>query len=138
MIIGFTGTQLGITLRQHGALEEQLVALAPTEVRHGDCIGADAQFSLLVRRVDKDIKIILHPPSNSSKRAFCDADVILPPANYLVRNHAIVDASDLLIVCPKVMEMELRSGTWATYRYAKKVGRPRIVIYPDGSVVKRI
>jgi len=50
----------------------------------------------------------------------------------LTRNHDIVDCTELLIACPKSMKEELRSGTWATVRYARKLERPVIIIYPNG------
>lgn len=49
------------------------------------------------------------------------------------RNHDIVDATEWLIATPKKFE-EIRSGTWATVRYAKKVKKPVTIIWPDGSI----
>jgi hypothetical protein len=60
--------------------------------------------------------------SDDSKRAFCQGDVVLTPRPYLVRNRHIVDASSVLIATPKGDE-ELRSGTWSTVRYARKIRR---------------
>jgi len=62
------------------------------------------------------------------------SDIRRNPKPYLERNHNIVDESELLIACPKSKEEELRSGTWATVRYARKKGVRIILIYPDGSV----
>ena len=56
----------------------------------------------------------------------------LPP---LVRNHKIVGAVHLLIATPKTDKEELRSGTWATIRYAKKVRLSTCIVYPDGTKV---
>lgn len=99
---------------------------------HGDCIGVDKQFHDLVRSFKPEGKIIGHPPDNSFKRAFCKFDAERESKPYLVRNKNIVDESTLLLVIPKEMAEQLRSGTWATYRYAKKQNKPIILIYPNG------
>lgn len=43
---------------------------------------------------------------------------------YMKRNDAIVEHSDVLVAFPKTDEEELRSGTWATIRRARKAGVP--------------
>ncbi len=125
MKIGFTGTQIGINLLQKEKLHKLLFRIHSSynkieEVHHGDCIGADEQFHDTVRKINFLIKIIIHPPINESKRAFCKGDIILPQKEYIVRNHDIVDVCDILIATPKEVEEVLRSGTWSTVRYAFK------------------
>jgi predicted Rossmann fold nucleotide-binding protein DprA/Smf involved in DNA uptake len=51
---------------------------------------------------------------------------------FLRRNRDIVDACQLLIVAPGEEAERRRSGTWATYRYARTVGRALLVVFPDG------
>ena len=51
---------------------------------------------------------------------------------YLERNRDIVDACDILIACPRTLKEELRSGTWATVRYARKVGKPVAILWNNG------
>jgi cytosine/uracil/thiamine/allantoin permease len=75
-----------------------------------------------------------------AKRAFCDrrwsaaADfTVLEPGPYLWRNHQIVDATAALLACPFEFEEQLRSGTWATVRYARTLGRPIRFFWPDGT-----
>ena len=41
-----------------------------------------------------------------------------------------MNASDFLIGMPKSEFEELRSGTWATIRYAKKIGIKVMIIFP--------
>lgn len=130
-VIGFTGSQLGSTPEQRAVLWQLLEGA--TEFHHGDCIGADAEaHQVAVRR---GIPVVVHPPVNESKRAWCtDGDVtVLPPLPYLVRNHSISDTCDTIVAAPSGPEV-LRSGTWATVRYARKTGTPVIVIAPDGTV----
>jgi hypothetical protein len=135
MKIGFTGTQRGMTEEQVNSVAFFIAELNPTEVHHGDCIGADADFHKLVRATCPQAKIVIHPPLNESKRAFCEGDEILPAKDYLVRNHDIVEASEVMIATPEqVTEQKRGSGTWATIRYSRKL-HPKvylITVYPNG------
>jgi hypothetical protein len=120
MRVGFTGTSEGMSESQRNQLREWLSTHAPiTEFHHGDCVGADHEAHQIA--IAYDIDIYIHPPENASKRAWCGGAVhIYPTKPYLARNHDIVDLTDVLIVAPKTDTEELRSGTWATYRYAMK------------------
>ncbi len=130
MIVGFTGTQQGMTEPQLAAFADLLARLRPETLRHGDCVGADAQAHRVA--LNMGIKIIIHPPIYWHKRAFCEgASELLPARDYLVRNHLIVQLSDCMIATPSGPEV-LRSGTWATIRYARKMKRPLCIILPSG------
>ena len=131
-IIGFTGTQRGMSVNQFDALIRTLKIQKDEiiEVHHGDCIGADAEFHGLVRLVIPEAIIIVHPPLDKSKRAFKLGDNQEEEKEYIDRNHDIVDASNELIACPNENEEVTRSGTWATIRYAKKQGKKVSIIYP--------
>lgn len=134
MKIGFTGTQRGMTTSQYKMVMNILDVYSEkiTEIHHGDCIGADRDFHDISTKIS--LKSILHPPLNEYKRAFCNADIVLPKKDYLDRNHDIVDETDLLIATPGENFEVLRSGTWATIRYSKKKQKKVIIIYPDGKV----
>ncbi len=67
-------------------------------------------------------------------RNFSKGDETRKPKPYLKRNHDIVDESDILIGFPSSEEERLRSGTWATVRYARKTGKRIYIIFPDGKV----
>ena len=134
-IIGFTGTQFGMTTRQCDTIVSLLKEQKPIEAHHGDCIGADKDFHIIATYLG--IKIIIHPPVISYKRAYCEGNVILPEKSYLVRNHDIVDSCDEMIACPKGYKEELRSGTWATVRYAMKVRKSITIVFPDGRIEKK-
>ncbi len=130
MIIGFTGTRKGMTDAQCSHIEFILMQLGCSEFHHGDCVGADSQAAYLVRSLGT-IKIVAHPPVRENFRAkvpLRPMDRSLVPKPYLQRNHDIVDACDHLLVAPKSNEEEQRSGTWATYRYARSCGRPITMI----------
>lgn len=142
--VGFTGTQLGMTEAQKKTVRyllelvkeghgEEIVA------HHGDCIGSDAEFDSIARELG--FYVVIHPPSNSSKRAYCGAPDETEEGTawrdakpYLERNHDIVDETSRLIATPKSAVMEIRSGTWATVRYARSVGKKVFIVEPDGKI----
>ena len=132
--LGFTGTQRGTTPDQIFRYLELLVALKPSEMHHGDCIGADDDawsYTLIAGAAGAgSISTHCHPPTNNTKRAYTKNDVTYPPRPYLERNHDIVDACDVLVAAPGEREEQLRSGTWATVRYARKQGKVVYIIYP--------
>ncbi len=134
--IGFTGTQDGMTLHQSRALKALLCEIQPGGVDHGDCVGSDAEFHRICRTLGYFITV--HPPTKGGKRAFCEGDLVLPPAEYLIRNKNIVNRTKMLIATPKDFVEELRSGTWATIRYARKLRRTVYIIWPSGKVQKEI
>lgn len=135
--VGFTGTQTGMTGPQQTRAYRLLLALKATVLHHGDCIGADDQMDRIGRELG--LTIYIHPPTNPSKRAWCNTLPIgetwteFPAQPYLTRNKAIVDSVRTLIAAPKSMTEELRSGTWSTVRYARKPGWTVLVVWPDGS-----
>ena len=59
---------------------------------------------------------------------------IRTPRPYLSRNKDIVRETDMLIATPAEAEEQRRSGTWSTIRFARKLGKPVFVIWPDGTV----
>jgi hypothetical protein len=133
MIVGFTGTRHGMTAAQFWVVCEVLSGLLPiAEVHHGDCVGADADF----HRAAACLTVHAHPPTDERLRAFCDADVVHEARPYLARDADIVAASTVLIACPGERQEQRRSGTWATVRMARKAGKPVVLIYSDGDVVR--
>jgi len=95
---------------------------------HGDCEGADAQAHLIASK--EGYVIVVHPPEDDFHRAFCkDGEEVKEVKPYIQRNHDIVKACDILIVAPHTNKEETRSGTWATYRFAKKMGKPTLILW---------
>jgi hypothetical protein len=101
-----------------------------TEFHHGDCMGADSEAHEVAEAAFGAKKIWVHPPDDAKKRAFRVSSHVARPRPYLERNRAIVDASDMVIAAPKSMTEELRSGTWATVRYARKTGKRVLILEP--------
>lgn len=134
MVVGFTGTQHGMTPKQRAAVAGLLDISKPNQAHHGDCVGADAEFHRMCGW--RQIPMVIHPPVKNIKRAYCGGlmVVVLSPKDYLERNRNIVKSSDILIATPCGGEV-LRSGTWSTIRYAKKIGRPVYLALPSGDVV---
>ena len=131
--VGFTGTQSELTPPQVASLRALLERLAPTEIHHGDCVGADAAAHAIAKSIG--LVIVVHPPSNPSKRAWCTGDIVRPPRAYLDRNRDLVAETDLLVACPWQQEGEaVRSGIWATVRHARRLARRIYIVRPDGRV----
>ena len=128
MIVGFTGSREGLSYTQMMQLEEVVRGLSPDNGIHGDCIGSDADFHYICKTVLR-IPIIIRPCNLNEQRAFCRGAVIVHPAKAPIeRNHDIVNECNILIACPKEESEILRSGTWATVRYARKIGKKVIMI----------
>lgn len=143
MKLGFTGTRENVTDAQVALFVQLVTAAFPTELHNGCCVGADDFATLKITSMNMErilegksqCKIIGHPPTKSnflSKRSLGYYDELRPELPYLVRNRNIVDETEALIAMPNDVEV-LRSGTWSTVRYARKLKRPIFIIYPDGT-----
>jgi hypothetical protein len=144
-LIGFTGTSHGCTDLQSSSLGKTIgrhsqptYVPSPGQFHHGGCVGADA----LAHRVAQFVHWEVHVHwSATSPGEFVDRSLALPYVTHpelppLERNRVIVDLTDRLIACPRTMEEELRSGTWATIRYARKLRRPITLVWPNGTVTE--
>lgn len=139
--LGFTGTQRGMTDQQKARVDLLLAEYAhdAVEVHHGDCVGADEEFHDLAD--NQSLDIVIHPPDNDSKRAFCTGGIDWEPKPYMDRNRDIVNETTVLIACPNGAE-RMRSGTWATIRYARtKIydgpgSQLILIITPSGEIRK--
>lgn len=135
--VGFSGTRNGLSFVQLERLKSELTSIYDifTTIQpicwlhHGDCLGADVRAHE-IWRMQYAGKIWIHPPKDPKFRAFLQGDMVEKHKDYLVRNRDIVDRSDFMVFTPKGPE-ETRSGTWSTWRYAQKLGRPSVVIMPD-------
>lgn len=140
MTLSFTGTRQGMTRKQMDKVKKLLDELQPFLVVYGDCIRADAEFNQIVIDYRGGILSSKTPriklwPSTAKTRAYCEGyDIIMPAKEPLDRNKDIASDGDRLIGCPKEMTEVLRSGTWSTIRYAKKLGKIVYVILPNGDI----
>lgn len=148
MILGFTGTRKGMTPEQLATLNLEMDNPgldiddnSPPKLIHGGAEGADETMdSLCCFRTQEPIEV--YPCTWERYQYWVNKDKfstiinrivhqVKPP---LVRNKIIVERAALMIATPYTMEEELRSGTWATLRYARKLNKPITIIFPDGSI----
>lgn len=140
MIVGFTGTRDGPTPRQHATMKRVLSALPITRFVHGAEAHSDTFAHYIVRAAHGAIPIELHPCDIRGTRSHLVSgnypyDIIFPELPPLERNKIIVSRVSGLIATPKSSE-EIRSGTWATIRYARKIFCPVYIIEPSGEFVR--
>lgn len=127
--VGFTGTQDGVSQARLRNLRLELTrlrAVGYTVFIHGGCIGADAQAARIAKSLG--YKTHCYPGTAGYKRADTEDDYVAQIKPFLDRNRNIVNASTIMIAMPRTQEEELRSGTWAAVRYARKVGKEPIFL----------
>lgn len=136
MKIGITGTQTPgpnareIIIRAFGQYTPEDHMLID-----GLCVGMDELVAVTL--VPFGFTVHGACPANRykvSQRAIelCTSIEYMPMfTSYMQRNDRIVELSDILIAFPKAETEELRSGTWATIRRARKKGIP-VFIHPVG------
>ncbi len=134
MIIGFTGTQVGMNQTQKDLVRAFLNLHQPSSVIHGDCVGADKDFDDICAELG--IKRYSCPSNLTAKRAYTEAIVLGEPAPPLERNLVIVSISNELMACPEGLLEIIRSGTWATIRYAKNMKKTAHIFYSNGVTEK--
>ena len=129
MIVGFTGTRAGMTEAQKKVVARLLEEHKPSEVHHGDCIGADAQF----HQIAGNIPIVGHPASEvGEQRAFClNFSRIHESKPPLERNRDIVTASDIMIATPKESREVLRCQSFNAVRGAIASQRDRVRLWAE-------
>lgn len=137
MRAGFTGTRKGMNFKQQGQLRIELMRLAPSLLAHGACRGADDQADELA--AEMDIYRVAYPSTASTRvhdnylraRTGSQITIILPPSLPLVRDKMIVDIAEIMIAAPKTMTEIVRSGTWTTVRYARRMKKEVIILWPQ-------
>lgn len=130
--VGFTGTRRGMTGSQWASLTALLKAFCQrydrVEFHHGQCIGADEEAASIAKELG--CWIVSHPPTNQKAISNFAFDEARAPRPYLQRNNGIVNEADVVLAAPGEIEEQLRSGTWATIRYARRSGKPAEILYP--------
>lgn len=140
MKIGFTGTRNGLTEPQKKLLRELFEFAEISELHHGACIGADAEAVAIIdwmRECGWACKIVAYPGDwgpLTDMNSLRYSDPVHPCRPMLERNRDIVNATKSMIACPSGIKEEVRSGTWATIRYARKQGRNIAIVWPDGTM----
>ena len=126
--IGFTGTRKGMSPFQKESLRYRLSRLRKhfTWFHHGDEAHADCEAAAIAKELG--YLIAVHPPTDKKSVGNWLGDFSYSEAPYLDRNRGIVNHSACLIAAPQTMCEELRSGTWYTVRYARKIDRPITIL----------
>lgn len=138
--VGITATRDGLTDGQLARLRLLFGELRTkagsrgVAFHHGDCVGGDDQAAVLAREFR--FHLVCHPPTVRQQRAYAPYDEIRRPLSYMARNDAIVWESGLIIGCPGTDVEQLRSGTWATIRRARKADKALIVVGLDGAILE--
>lgn len=139
--VGFTGTRAGMTAAQKAMVVGLLVRENAVVAHHGGCVGADIDFDDICYNfrsqgsIPRNIVTVVHPSDVKSARGrWHYTPHVMSEFPPLERNHHIVDVSSVMIATPVGMDEVLRSGTWACIRYARSIGKPMYVVYPDGRV----
>jgi hypothetical protein len=125
MHIGVSGHRNPLTRDEFYALEAYLEEHRDGDhvLHHGDCVGVDARAHEIAREFG--YSIVVHPPYSDTYRALCFGSrvEVRPRREYLDRNRDIANECDVLIAIPSSKTEEVRSGTWATIRYARQAGK---------------
>lgn len=133
MTIGFTGTRqiekisaLRLDLLYKKIIFYKIDYDLELTLLHGCAFGADSYFHSI--GINENIPIIGRPTYNRNFD-LRDFEYLHLPEAPLTRNKKIVDDCDILIALPIDKDVEeLRSGTWATIRYARKQNKQIIMI----------
>ena len=131
MKVGFRGTREGMTDAQKEAFRQVLAEYRPDEFHHGDFVGADAEAHAIVKTAYPETRIVIHPPTKKTLRAFCRGDELRPARGYIARNRELVRTCDMLVAAPRSMEDQQMSGTWAVIRYARIRSMTTVVLHPE-------
>ena len=105
-----------------------------THLHEGDAVGVDYEITLLFAHYRPEVEIVCHPPIKPHYRAYGPYDQIKEEKDYLVRDQDNVNESQYLWACPNGAEI-IRSGTWATVRYARIKGIPITIVMPNGEII---
>lgn len=128
--VGFTGTRNEPTDFQKKKLFEclRLIREDYDTLHHGGSVGADHVAHIMALHLK--FKVVIHPGPAFDLNLWPLPYDILPQLPNLERNVMIVQASTLLLAVPHQRKEIIRSGTWATVRYARKRDKEIEIIWP--------
>lgn len=139
--VGFTGTLFGMTpeqlvsvMREFGRINESKLINHHRHIvlHHGDAVGADSDAHTLGRMMGWEIH--KHPALDMGDKSAHNVpfDFFSDPRPPLSRNRDIVRASSMIVAASGWDHEVLRSGEWATIRYAESYRIPVTVFAPNG------
>jgi hypothetical protein len=125
MILGFTGSRKGMTVRQSGVIAKFLIDNSILVVNHGASpVLTCADWE--VDRIATELGIRVHRYPPKSKR----------PVDMLSRDRLVISVSDAILAAPNSFKEVLRSGTWATVRYCYAERKPMYAVWPCGCITE--
>lgn len=137
--IAVTGTRKGMSDEQFAAVEALLSEYPPgTELHHGCCVGADADFHRIARTLG--FYLVGHPgkPLGHTLRAPMRCDEIRDVMPPLERNSVMIAETHILLATPLQIEEQKDGGTWRTLNEARELGGAWRLILRDGQVQTEI
>jgi len=139
MILGFSGTRDGLNPTQLFNLDYEIERARASLFLHGGAEGADEHADQYASH--HLIAVEVYPCTSTRYHYWAGLDdeivrAVHTPRPPLVRNKIIAQRCARLIATPSTNEETLRSGTWATIRYAKREFKRVTIIFPDGRVVE--
>lgn len=143
MILGFSGYRHddgGLWTPEQRSGVRQCIAALPEIVLHGGAEGSDEDFDEMLREAGmpgQDICIYALPhrvPYWKEKIPAAELHLVDPERGALGRNRIIAISCEHLLATPGEMHEVVRSGTWATVRYARQNKKPITIVFPDGSI----
>ena len=131
MTVTFTGTQKGLSARQLEFVTHMLTTNPPELLIHGGCVGADAEVDTIAAmlNIPREVYPSNIPAKHGHLYSMVGKITVHPPMEPLKRNRLMVDKADGVIACPSSDKEVVRSGTWATVRYARRTkGEAGIIV----------
>lgn len=134
MKIGVTGTRKGMNENQRDSVTSFLRGLSMEfdylELHHGNCVGVDVEVAEIAKELG--FRIVSHPGPKSQYSGKNDEvnDETRETLPYFTRNRRIVNETNFLLVVPFEDTHQNKGGTWYTYDYALKKGKPMRIFYP--------
>jgi len=140
----FTGTRKPVTDEQLDQMYTIMRRLKDqhgyNRIFHGCAKESDRRAHLMAVALGLDRELY---PSNDEQETWASSQrsggttIIYPMRPPLDRNHYMLDRAGTntrLIAVPHLSVEEIRSGTWATVRYARMLKRRITILWPDGRV----
>lgn len=134
-VLGFTGSREGPTEEQKATWEKMTIWLSGIGMHNGCAVGSDRYVLENLPAVSSCSLWPANLDGSTWAKDFAKrhlATEILPILSPLDRNKYIVSHSHGLIAFPSTDTEVLRSGTWATIRYARKTKKPVLYVLPSG------
>ena len=138
--VAFTGTRQGMTEEQAKTVGVWLMnhETEISQLHHGACIGADVDFHNICIDMEMIRLVHVHPSDNKNTnqlrqlKQIENVAMIWPIETPLARDWTMVQHCDILLATPLQDDEVVRSGTWTTVRYARKLRKKVRLIRRSG------